>query len=175
MSIIAIDFEASCLPRHGRSYPIEVGVSSIHGTRNWIIAPHPLWDGWDWTAQAEALHGISQAKVAREGLPAAQVWSELVAAIGPMRPVADSRIDQYWMDLLAQAAGAQTSLTIDHVATLMDEWRVDESMIAQAVATADCAYPFRHRAAADARWLAAVIGGLRPAPSGMAMQRELAE
>lgn len=175
MSIIAIDFEASCLPRHGRSYPIEVGVSSAHGARSWIIAPHPLWDGWDWTAQAEALHGISRAKIAREGLPAAQVWSELVEAIGPMRPVADSRIDQYWMDLLAQAAGAQTSLAIDHIATLMDEWRADEGAIAKAVATADRAHPFRHRAAADARWLAAVIGGLQPVERRISAQRELAQ
>lgn len=174
MSIIAIDFEASCLPRHGRSYPIEVGVSSVHGTRSWIIAPHPEWEDWDWLAEAEALHGISQAKIAREGVPAAKVWSELVEAIGPMRPVADSQIDQYWMDVLAQAAGAQTSLAIDHIATLMDEWRVDESTIAGAVAMANRTHPFRHRAAADARWLAAVIDGLQPAENRIAAQRELA-
>ena len=39
VTIIAIDFEASCLPRHGRSYPIEVGVAGDGIERSWIIAP----------------------------------------------------------------------------------------------------------------------------------------
>ena len=31
MTLIALDFEASCLPRHGRSYPIEIGIADEHG------------------------------------------------------------------------------------------------------------------------------------------------
>ena len=55
---MAIDFEASCLPRHGRSFPIEVGIAGGGIARSWIIRPHAAWAGWDWTAEAEALHGL---------------------------------------------------------------------------------------------------------------------
>ena len=53
LPILAVDFEASCLPRHGRSYPIEVGIANENGTaRSWLIRPAVLWEGWTWTEEA---------------------------------------------------------------------------------------------------------------------------
>ena len=104
MTILTIDFEASCLPRHGRSFPIEVGVAGGGLSRSWLIRPAACWAGWDWTQEAEALHGISRARIERDGLPAAQVLAELVATVAGRRVIADSPLDQYWLDRLAAAA-----------------------------------------------------------------------
>ena len=157
MSIIAIDFEASCLPRHGRSFPIEVGVSCYLWTRSWIIRPHDDWAEWDWTPEAEALHGLTRERIKREGRPVADVLEELTIAVGRSRVVADSLIDQYWLDTLANAAGMPRPFTIDHVSLVMDEAGAGQQVIADAVAKADGRHPTRHRASDDARWLSVVI------------------
>lgn len=164
LSIITIDFEASCLPRHGRSYPIEVGIAGIEAgiitSRSWLIRPHHNWQGWDWTERAQALHGLSRERIARYGLNAGQVLAELKAAVEGHRLVADSLIDQYWLDTLVAAAGEEAALTIDHVSIVMEELRVGEARIARAVDHADAMVQTRHRAAEDARWLAALIADL---------------
>lgn len=158
MAIVAIDFEASCLPRRGRSFPIEVGVSVAGRTRSWLIRPHDSWAGWDWTAEAEALHGLSLARLLREGLPADAVLDRLVAATEGHRVVADSVIDQYWLETLARAAGEGAPFMIDHVSILLDEYGAGDQRICAAVAHADERYPVRHRAGSDAAWLSALIG-----------------
>lgn len=163
VDIVTLDFEASCLPRHGRSFPIEVGIADRSGARSWLIRPHARWDGWDWTASAQALHGLTRAQVAARGLAAADVLDQLVTAIAGRRVVADSRIDQYWLDELAAAAGVPAPFRVDHVATLLDELAVDEAAIAAALAKADGQGHRRHRAAGDAAWLFALIAALDPA------------
>ncbi len=161
MSVLTIDFEASCLPKHGRSFPIEVGIA-VHGqARSWLIRPHRDWWGWDWTAEAEALHGISRERIDNEGLPVEQVLAELSQAVSGHRVVADSRIDQYWLDTLAAAAGLSAPVAIEHVSDLLDEMHATQDSIAQAVAAADSAYPARHRAASDALWLGSLIDRLK--------------
>ncbi|HUD91537.1 hypothetical protein [Sphingobium sp.] len=174
MTIITIDFEASCLPRHGRSFPIEVGIAGDGIVRSWLIRPHDCWTGWHWAMEAEALHGLSYARVEAEGLPAATVLAELVAATQGARVIADSLIDQYWLDTLAMAVGAPTPFRIDHVATLFDEQGADEAQIAAAVEHADNGGAVRHRAAGDALWLAALVAHLtgreQPMPVLMAAQ-----
>ena len=174
MTIITIDFEASCLPRHGRSFPIEVGVAGEGIARSWLIRPHASWFGWDWTREAEALHGLSRARIEAEGLPAEVVLAELAAATRGRRVIADSLIDQYWLDTLAQAAGSATPFRIEHVATLFDEHGVDEAQIAAAVDHADNGGAVRHRAAGDALWLAALVahltGRMQSMPTLMAAQ-----
>jgi hypothetical protein len=160
--MFAIDFEASCLPRHGRSFPIEVGLAGRYGARSWLIRPHSDWAGWDWTAEAELLHGLSLAQIEREGLPVPIVLAQLADAVGGRRVVADSLIDPYWLDTLAAAAGQAAPFAIDHVATLMDERQVDEAQISAAVEIADRRCPTRHRAGSDALWLASVMAQLWP-------------
>lgn len=164
MTIMTIDFEASCLPRHGRSYPIEVGIAGFEAagiaSRSWLIRPHSDWLGWDWTARAQAIHGLSQEKITCEGVDAAQVMAELREAVAGCRLVADSMIDQYWLDTLAAAAGQEGTPAIDHVSIVMEELGVSEARIAGALDHANAIVQMRHRAAEDARWLAAVIGDL---------------
>jgi hypothetical protein len=166
---MTIDFEASCLPRHGRSFPIEVGIADGDRSRSWLIRPHADWAGWDWTAEAEALHGLSRERIACEGQPAAAVLAELAAATQGRRVVADSLIDQYWLDTLAAAAGAPPPFAIQHVATLFEEQHADEERIAAAMAFADGQGATRHRAAGDALWLSALIAHMR----GVAIQPPL--
>jgi hypothetical protein len=156
LAIITIDFEASCLPRHGRSFPIEVGIAGVGTTRSWLIRPHDDWQGWDWTSRAQALHGLRREQIARDGLDVAQVLGELTTAVAGHRLVADSLIDQYWMDTLAAASHGR-SLAIDHVSMVMDELGVGEERLGRALDQADRLVAARHRAAEDARWLAAVI------------------
>lgn len=168
LTIFTIDFEASCLPRHGLSYPIEVGIAAV-GTgdgkaQSWLIRPHDDWVGWHWSEEAEALHGLSLDQVNRYGLPVETVLAELAAACDGRRMVADSMIDQYWLDTLADAAGQAVPFLIDHVSMLLDEHRADEQRIGAAVAFADARHAARHRAASDALWLAALLDHLSAAP-----------
>lgn len=177
MTILTIDFEASCLPKHGRSFPIEVGIAGGGMSRSWLIRPHESWAGWDWTGEAEALHGLSLERVRNEGLPVDAVLDRLIAAMDGCRAVADSVIDQYWLETLANAAGEAAPFVIDHVSMLLDEYGAGERRITSAVAYADARYPVRHRAASDAAWLSALIDHVAPDTATphpipfMAMQR----
>ncbi|MDI1295309.1 MAG: hypothetical protein PSY12_05405 [bacterium] len=157
MTILTIDFEASCLPRHGRSFPIEVGIAGDDMARSWIIRPHADWADWDWTVEAEGLHGLTRDRIEREGQAADAVLAQLAAAVDGRPIVADSMIDQYWLDTLAAAAGVSAPFAIDHVTTILDGQGVGASRIAAAVAFANARHPTRHRAVSDALWLHAVL------------------
>lgn len=167
MDWVTIDFEASCLPRHGRSFPIEVAVSGPSGTAAWLIKPHPTWRDWDWTEEAFNLHGISREELDRNGLEPRVVMANLVRAIGSARVIADSVIDRQWMTTLHDVAPAPpaSDLRIDHVGTLFDEIGVTHEQIMAAQQHADALCPARHRAGADARWLRTLIDALIPAPA----------
>lgn len=161
MTVLTIDFEASCLPKHGRSFPIEVGIADGDTARSWLIRPHRDWWGWDWTDEAQALHGLPRDRIDQEGWPVDAVLEELDRTVRGRRVVADSRIDQYWLDTLAAAAGRPAPFAIGHVTDILDETHASEAAITRAVAAANAAYPIRHRAASDALWLATVIGRVR--------------
>jgi hypothetical protein len=161
MPFIAIDFEASCLPHYGRSFPIEVGIASAHGwSRSWLIRPHPTWSDWQWSAEAEALHGISRARLAREGLEAGQVARLLRAAVGQSELIADSHFDDGWSRALFAAAGATQPLPVTCLADLPAFHDVDADRLMIAMARADLQRLRRHRAEDDARWLASLLDGL---------------
>lgn len=136
-------------------------------TRSWLIRPHEQWVGWDWTTEAEMLHGLTYARIMQDGLPADAVLAQLVEAVAGRRVVADSLIDQYWLDTLAAAAGQPSPFVIDHVALVLDEYPVEESRIAAAVAVADSRCPTRHRADSDAHWLSIVLAQLSPTAVGL--------
>ena len=174
MCIITIDFEASCLPRHGRSFPIEVGIADGVSARSWLIRPHDSWAGWAWTAEAEALHGLSRQRIMDEGQPVTVVLAELAAATQGRQVVADSLIDQYWLDTLADAVGVPSPFRIQHVAALIDAQGADDRQVDAAVAFADAQGAIRHQAAGDALWLWALVahigGVIAPAPVMLAAQ-----
>jgi hypothetical protein len=158
MAILTIDFEASCLPCHGRSYPIEVGIADASGrSQSWLICPHRSWDGWDWTQEAQSLHGLTHERLEREGLPASVVAEQLVRALAGHRVIADSTIDAYWLAALAKAANIFPPAKIEYIGTLFDELGTTSSEILLAQTQVDRLAFRRHRAGEDARWLFALI------------------
>jgi hypothetical protein len=93
MSIITIDFEASCLPCHSNSYPIEVGIADACGLRALLIRPLLSWMGWDWTEEAEQLHGITRGQLLRKRHPVKDVVLALNQFLSGCRVVADSNLN----------------------------------------------------------------------------------
>lgn len=166
MRIVAIDFEASCLPRHGRSFPIEVGIADDSGSaRSWLIRPHADWAGWDWTAEAESLHGISREQLEREGLPVETVAAELATALHGRRAIADSWLDDVWMQTLAAAARVSAPARVGHVEEVIDALHAPmDAVVAvlREIETRDFAW---HRAGDDARRLMAFIEALHALPA----------
>lgn len=159
--MLTIDFEASCLPRDGRSFPIEVAVADLDGNcRSWLIAPAPAWNGWTWTEEAEALHGLRRDQLVRDGQRPEQVMRELNAVVAGRRVIADHHLDQRWLATLAEASGIAPSFRIGHVSELLDVHCPSAGTLERATAKADLLVSQRHRAAADARWLAIVARDL---------------
>jgi len=159
--VLTIDFEASCLPRDGRSFPIEVAVADLDGNcRSWLIAPAPAWNGWTWTEEAEALHGIRYDQLVRDGQRPDQVMREVNAVVAGRRVIADHHLDQRWLATLAEASGIAPTFRIGHVSELLDLHCPSAGTLEGATAKADLLVSQRHRAAADARWLAIVARDL---------------
>jgi hypothetical protein len=98
-----IDFEASSLARRG--YPIEVAWVFEDGrSDSLLIAPVEGWTEWD--PAAEAIHGISQAMLAREGVPAKIVAARLVADLEGHDVFAGAPSwDGKWLSALLGAGG----------------------------------------------------------------------
>jgi DNA polymerase III epsilon subunit-like protein len=161
MQFVTIDFEASCLPRHGRSFPIEVGIAERRGsTFSWLIKPHESWTGWDWTAEAEALHGITYDQLSREGQPVEAVVQQLTAAVREKYIVADSHLDEDWLQTLLRAADAREPIHIAHADELvMSLGATEEDVKIAQTALANHVFT-RHHAADDARSLAIFLENL---------------
>ena len=157
MDYMTINFEASCLPCHGRSFPIEVGIASAAGTRSWLIRPHATWRDWDWTDEALAMHAITPETLERDGLCPARVFAELTEAVAGKRVIADSTIDSIWWNTLADAAGSDHPSPIEHVSVLLGQFNAPSELVFEAQRKADMRSPGRHRAGDDARWLWLVL------------------
>jgi hypothetical protein len=153
-----IDFEASCLPEYGRSYPIEVAVARIDGTsRTWLIRRAEAWRFWDWAPEAEALHGISQDLIAHEGLPPAQVLTEMAAFVGDCPVYADADLDAYWLEVLAHGAGMESPFAVRFLGEYMLERGFTRPQVVAALATARERLPVEHIARDDASRLALTV------------------
>ncbi len=158
MPIVTIDFEASCLPRHGRSFPIEVGIAHDDGaTRSWLIRPVPEWSGWGWTEEAQSLHGITREQLDREGQSVDVVAAELTEAVDGQRVIADSHLDADWLDTLAEAARVPPPFRIEHIEALVDRLGAQPEDVTLAQTMLDVEPFMRHRAGDDARWLARFV------------------
>lgn len=154
MSFIAIDFEASCLPQFGRSFPVEVGIASSFGwSRSWLIRPHQDWWDWDWTDEAQALHGITPERLDREGLDVRDVARFLREAVGTSDVIADSYLDDDWSRTLFTAAGERDHLPVRCLADLQAFHEIEMQQLTKAMAEADRQRARRHHAEEDARWL----------------------
>lgn len=155
---LTLDFEASCLPPHGRSYPIEVAVAGPGGfVQSWLIRPHASWRDWTWTAEAESLHGLAREQILREGLDAERVLDELADVVCGCEVIADSYFDAHWMRTLEAASGAPQRVRIQHVEALVDRLKISDDVVRRIVAEVD-RLPFRrHRAGDDAHRLQALV------------------
>jgi DNA polymerase III epsilon subunit-like protein len=159
--MLAIDFEASCLPRDGRSFPIEVALADGRGfVRSWLIAPDARWADWHWSAEAERLHGLDREMVETHGRPAADVLAELAIAASGAHVIADSTLDADWLATLADAAGVRPPFRVGHIVPLMDELGTTAAEAAHAEMLAAGLGLARHRAADDAQRLAVLMRSL---------------
>lgn len=100
---VFLDFEASSLSDD--SYPIEVGWAGEDGSlESWLIRPAPGWEDWD--PAAEAVHGLSRAKLLEAGRPHEEVARRALEALGPHEVyVSAPSWDGKWMSVLLRAAG----------------------------------------------------------------------
>jgi hypothetical protein len=156
--IAIIDFEASCLPNDGLSYPIEVAVARVGGSsRSWLIKPSPRWFYWDWSEEAGALHGISPAMLKTRGIAAVQVLDELAREVEGCRVYADSDLDSYWLETLAEACGRPLPFPILYLGELFHEMRTNSAAIERAEEVALTRLPQEHVARNDARRLAITV------------------
>jgi hypothetical protein len=105
------------------------------------------------------------------------VLDRLIAATEGRRVVADSLIDQYWLQTLAEAAGEPAPFLIDHVSMILEESGAEEQDIASAVAAANARHPVRHRAACDASWLSVLLeqvpGDVATRPHAAMLRRDV--
>jgi hypothetical protein len=156
--IAIIDFEASCLPNFGLSYPIEVAVAQVGGgSKSWLIKPAPMWFYWDWSKDAEALHGISPAMLKAKGTAVLQVLDELAHWVDGCRVFADSDLDSYWLEALAEACGRPSPFPILYLGELFAEMATNSAAIAHAEGEALTRLPHEHIARHDARRLAITV------------------
>ncbi|ALM53876.1 hypothetical protein [Halomonas huangheensis] len=146
-----LDIEASGFGRG--SYPIEIGIARADGSCcAFLIQPLEEWTHWD--AKAELLHGISRARLEREGYPLRHVarWlNDELHEIGIA--YSDSwGYDNTWLSLLFHHAGMLPAFRLEALRRLLNEeqmamWSdVKESTI-------DRGNIRRHRAGDDARLL----------------------
>lgn len=153
-----IDFEASCLPEYGQSFPIEVAVARVSGeSRTWLIRPAEAWRYWDWAPEAEALHGISRELVERQGLPVEQVLREMGEFVGDQVVYADADLDAHWLEVLAHAAHAQPPFVVHYLGEYMVEQGFTRPAVVAALATARERLPVEHIARDDASRLALTV------------------
>lgn len=153
-----IDFEASCLPEYGQSYPIEVAVARIDGqSRAWLIRPAVQWAQWDWSPEAEALHGISRELLDAKGLPLDQVLAEMTAFVRDCDVYADADVDEYWLEVLCSAAGARLPFPVRYLGEFMKQRGFTRPQVVAALEEARRRLPQEHLAREDAKRLALVV------------------
>lgn len=153
--IAVIDFEASCLPAFGRSYPIEVALVAVSGEVlvSALIQPHARWGDMAWDSAAEALHGISREQLEAQGRPAFEVLMDLNIAAQGLRVCSDSGLDEVWLQRLFMATGVPAAFDIEPIGELL----TDPAPIASAAECAYFAFPQMHRATPDAQRLAETV------------------
>lgn len=156
--VAIIDFEASCLPEAGESFPIEVALAKVDGsTRSWLIRPSPEWHYWDWSPEAEHLHGISKQMLADQGQRPQQVLDELMEEAADCEIYADCDLDAYWLETLAQACKRKPPFPIRYLGELLSAQGVSRGEVVSALERAKRQLPAEHVARDDASRLALAL------------------
>lgn len=160
--IAILDFEASCRPNVGRSYPIEVavGIPETGEIRSWLIKPERAWIAeWDWYYESELVHGLTRDHLLAQGLARAQVVRELSAVIGNREVVSDHPpAEGYWLAVLF---GEEKLRPVGALGALLEEIAggglPGRAMLERAHAHARHVAPRTHRAGDDVRHMMAVL------------------
>ncbi|MEO7692247.1 MAG: hypothetical protein ABIS51_23380 [Sphingomonas sp.] len=117
--LFILDIEASALG-YG-SYPIEVGLALIQGTRlpirTWsaLIRPTQQWrEAGVWSSESAVVHNIPFDLLEQEGRPASEICSWLNALLGRAAiVVTDAPLyDQDWLDALFRAGDCDQLFTL---------------------------------------------------------------
>ncbi|WP_290798710.1 hypothetical protein [Halomonas sp.] len=146
-----LDIEASGFGRG--SYPIEVGLARPDGsTCAFLILPLAEWTHWD--PKAELLHGISRARLHREGHPVRQVARWLNDELGELGiAYSDSwGYDNTWLSLLFHHAGMLPAFRLEALRKLLSEGQLSLWHATREALVAELGIR-RHRASEDARLL----------------------
>ncbi len=152
-----LDIEASGFGRH--SYPIEIGYVLPDGSaRCTLVRPAAHWTHWD--ASAEALHGITRAKLQQHGRAPAEVARALNVDLAGRTVYCDGWAHDYaWLAALFEEAGCSPHFKLETVGLLLDERRLSHLGEARASALAELGLK-RHRASNDARVLQRALARL---------------
>ncbi|AUW60245.1 hypothetical protein C1T17_11155 [Sphingobium sp. SCG-1] len=157
-NVAIIDFEASCLPDDGESFPIEVALAVVGGpSQSWLIKPSWHWRYWSWSDEAEALHGISRTMLQSRGLPARQVLAELAHAAAGLDIYTDADLDAYWLEVLCLACQAPLPFKIRYLGELFQTMELTPPAVSSAEKAALTRLPMAHVARKDAQRLALTV------------------
>jgi hypothetical protein len=142
--VVFLDFEASSLGKRG--FPVEVAwVFETGEAESHLIRPAPDWT--EWSAEAEAVHGIARARLQAEGRPAAEVARRALEVLSGHRLFASAPSwDGQWLSRLLRGGGLPR-----HALRLRDTEEARAEAAAAALAAA--ALPAEERA----RTLAAIL------------------
>jgi hypothetical protein len=92
---------------------------------NWLVRPHERWAGLNWNDEAQAIHGLSQAYLQAEGLPAEQVAVEIAERLADVRFIWSDNpaYDAHWLGHLValHPSPAWIRLGIYHEANALSE------------------------------------------------------
>jgi hypothetical protein len=157
--LVFIDCEASGL--HSTSYPIEVGWATLDlSCEGFLIRPHSSWSEWDWSLESEKIHGIRRVECIMSGIDVREAAERLNREWGGRVVISDAPgFDGPWIARLFDAAGVDPAFPVRLVpgmAAIRDEIdarRKDLMAIEQRLSRV---IPRPHRAAADAKYLAAL-------------------
>lgn len=111
--VILLDCEASGL--HCGSYPTEVAwvTHDLLDGGSYLVRPPVHWLASPWSAEAEAVTGISQPMLGCHGLPPAEVSARLNEQLADQVPLTDSPgHDGLWLRILYAEAGVVPSWTL---------------------------------------------------------------
>lgn len=120
---IVLDVEASGFGRG--SYPIEVGIALPNGDLHaWLIKPLPEWIHWQ--ESAEQIHGISRAKLERDGLSPKIVAKTLNNLLQGKIVYSDGwGVDRPWLALLFHDVGLNQLFKLETVYSLLTQAQME--------------------------------------------------
>lgn len=144
---IIIDIEASGFG--GDSYPIEIGVA-LSAVKRYcrLIKPQSSWQHW--SAEAEALHGISRQVLASRGVSVSQVCLELNHLLAGQTIYSDGWVvDSPWLNRLYESASIAKGFKVSALEVILNEkqmelWHSTKERLFAIL------HESRHRASSDA-------------------------